>query len=270
MAGSVITVTNEKGGVGKTTMSVQIALELAERKLKVLIIDNDPSGDATTVLFGSNIPPAISHGSKPEAVSNCVKLYTEGAEFHPFHYAEFLHVIGASDQLTMFNGGELEPAYTFADNVQILTETYDIIIIDCLPSFGLLFTSAVLASGTGGLLIPLELEDLPVNAAKKVVQRLASINKRLSPASSFKVVGVLANKVSNPLSNSAKYYLSHLESFFGDSLLKTRINRTVQVADAIACQQKVGAGEKKKSKVAQQIVDLASELLKRLEALNNG
>lgn len=119
MPGKVITVTNEKGGVGKTTMSVQLALEFSERQLKVLVVDNDPSGDATLVLFGSNIPVEIRNATRPEGVANCVKLYTEGEVYLPYAISECLHVIGASDNLSLFNGGELSPAFQFADNIQI-------------------------------------------------------------------------------------------------------------------------------------------------------
>lgn len=258
--GKVIAFANEKGGVGKTTMTIQLALEFAERKLKVLLIDNDPSGNATEILFGDDLPVEIKNGTSPEGISNTYKLYTE-SEFAPYPHSEYLHIMGATDQISVFNSGDIQPIFLFSENIATLSEHYDLILIDCLPSIGQVFTASVISASNGGVLIPVELEELAVSASKKVVKRISIFSKHFNKP--FSVLGVLANKVTNPLPNSAKYYLEELQSFFGTALLKTYINRSVQVSDAIAANEKVGA-DKRKSKVVQQIHDLATEILARL------
>ncbi|RYE57136.1 MAG: hypothetical protein EOP18_03185, partial [Rhizobiaceae bacterium] len=85
-------------GVGKTTMTIQLALEFAERKLKVLLVDNDPSSNATDVLFGGSLPVEIQNGSSPEGISNTYKLYTE-SEFAPYPYSEYLPAHGRVIQI---------------------------------------------------------------------------------------------------------------------------------------------------------------------------
>ena len=113
MAGKVLAIANEKGGVGKTTCSVQLARELAARGKQVCIIDNDPSYDATSALFGDDIPEQIALGVKPEGYSNSVKLYAADSAFEPCEVTENLYVMGATDALSVLKGAELEPAYDF-------------------------------------------------------------------------------------------------------------------------------------------------------------
>lgn len=264
MAGKVQAVANEKGGVGKTTCSVQIGYELAERGNRVCIIDNDPSGDATTALCGENIPDSIRLGNKPEAVSNTIKLYSSDSEFSPLEVAENLFLMGATDALSVLKGADMEPAYDFCDSIEMLREKFDHIIIDCPPSFGLLFTSAMLASASGGVLIPMIPDDLSFKAAKKVKSRVDQMNDRMRME--LKILGIVANKVvNNPMPQSVKHYLERMDDEFGHLVFKTQVNQTVKISDAIALQEKVSSYAKTDSKAAQQIASLTDEVIARLE-----
>ncbi|MCG7879825.1 MAG: ParA family protein [Candidatus Thiodiazotropha endolucinida] len=264
MAGKVQVVVNEKGGVGKTTCSVQIAYELAERGKRVCVIDNDPSGDATTALCGANISDSIRHGNKPKAVSNTIKLYSPDSEFSPFKVAKNLFLMGATDVLSALNGTDMKPADYFRDAIERLRKEFNYIIIDCPPSFGFLLTSAMLASSSGGVLIPMIPEELSFKASKKVKSRIDKMNARIEKK--VKILGIFANKVkNNPITQSEKYYLGKMDKEYGSLVFKTRVHLTVKISDAIALQEKVSRYTKRDSKAAQQIASLTDEVIARLE-----
>lgn len=264
MPGKSIPVANEKGGVGKTTLSVQIGMVLAE-EAKVCIVDNDPSGDATTALLGENLPDSIRLGNRPEGVSNTIKLYSPEAEFKPFQITENLYLIGASDALSVVKGADLDPAYEFADSIELLREEFDYVLIDCPPSFGLLFTSAMISSTSGGVLIPMIPDDLSFKAAKKVKSRIDQMNDRMRM--NVRIIGLVPNKVvNNPMPQSVSVYLEKMQEEFGDLVFETMINQTVRISDAIAVQEKISNYAKADSKAAQQISALTQEMVKRLEA----
>ncbi|WP_116688763.1 ParA family protein [Pelagibaculum spongiae] len=265
MAGKVLAVANEKGGVGKTTCSVQLALELAELGFKVCLVDNDPSGDATTALCGNKVPTVICQGNRPEATANTIKLYSKDSEFEPLEISKNLSLLGATDALSLLKGADMEPAYDFCDSLDMLREAYDFVLIDCPPSFGLLFTAAMLGCISGGVVVPVIPDDLSFKAAKKVKNRIDQMNDRMHLG--LQIVGVLANKVvNNPMPQSVKHYLSKLKEEFGDIALDTHINQTVKISDAIALQEKVSNYAKKSSKPAKQITAVTKEILTKLES----
>ena len=268
MVGKVFAVANEKGGVGKTTITVQLGHEIADRGKKVCIIDNDPSFDATTALYGDVIPESITEGNKPGGVSNTVKLYTSGSQFEPIKVKQNLFLMGSTDALSVLKNADLDPAYEFLDSVDLLLEEFDYIIIDCAPSFGLLFTAAMIAASSkgsgGGVLIPMIPDDLSFKAAKKVTTRIAQMNKRLNL--NLRVLGVLANKVvNNPMPQSVRSYLADINDEFGPVVFNTMLHQTVKISDATSLQEKVADYARASSKAAVQITRLADEVLIRLE-----
>jgi chromosome partitioning protein len=269
MAGKVFAVANEKGGVGKTTTSVQLGHELADRGNLVCIIDNDPSYDATTAMFGDDVPVEISAGTKPEGIANAIKLYDKDSQFNPVEVKKNLYVMGSTDSLSTLKNAELDPAYDFLDSIEMMLEKFDYIIIDCAPSFGMLFTAAMIAASAedtgGGVLIPMVPDDLSFKAAKKVANRIGQMNKRLRLG--IKILGVLANKVvNNPMPQSVKWYLSQTEEMFEGAVFKSQINQTVKISDAVSLQKKVADYAKKDSKPAKQIAALADEVCDRLKS----
>lgn len=271
MAGKVFAVANEKGGVGKTTTSVQLGHELADRGNLVCIIDNDPSYDATTAMFGDDVPIAISAGNKPEGIANTIKLYDKDSQFNPVEVKKNLFVMGSTDALSTLKNADLDPAYDFLDSIEMMLEKFDYIIIDCAPSFGMLFTAAMIAAsaeGTGGgVLIPMVPDDLSFKAAKKVADRVGQMNKRLRLG--LKILGVLANKVvNNPMPQSVKWYLSQTEEMFEGAVFQAHINQTVKISDAVSLQKKVADYAKKDSKPAKQIAALTDEICERLGSNN--
>jgi chromosome partitioning protein len=263
MSGKVIAVANEKGGVGKTTCAVQLAHLLSDRGQKVCLVDNDPSGDATTSLLGEDIPDVIKVNNHAHATANTHRLYQADAEFTPLELKPTLHLMGATDVLSVLGSADLAPAYAFCDSIDLMLESYDVIIIDCPPSFGIQFTAAMLASKSGGVLIPVVPDELSVKAAKKLLARITQMTKRNELKIS--ILGVIANKIiNNPTPVSVSHYLTVMKQAFGDLLFDTQINQTVKISDAISLQENISTYAARTSKASKQMESLATEVLKRL------
>lgn len=233
MSATVLAIANEKGGVGKTTLSVQTAFELAARDNRVLLIEIDPSGDATTAFFGEDIPEEIKMGGDAATI----KLFNNDSEVHPVEVRSHLFLIGGTDHLTVIAGGDMDLAYNFCERVEQLRSDYDYIIIDCPPSFGLLFTSAMFACVYGGVVIPCVPEELAFKAAVKVAKRIAQMNSRIK--GQIRLLGVIPNKVTNPMPQSVKKYMQDMRDSFGELLFTSKLDQTVKVSDAISCQDKL-------------------------------
>ncbi|MBX2807154.1 MAG: ParA family protein [Cellvibrionaceae bacterium] len=263
MQAKVLAVANQKGGVGKSTLSVQIGFELAERGQRVCIIDNDASGDATTALCGQATPIEIRLGNRPEATANTLKLYASDEAFTPYEVTDNLFLMGATDELSLMKGADMEPAYEFCDSLELLKPAFDYIIIDCPPSFGLLFTAAMLAATSGGVLIPMVPDELSFKAATKVKGRIDQMNERMHMQ--LNIAGIVANKVANnPMPQSVSEYLSEMKDVFGGLVFNTHIHQTIRISDAISLQEKVSHYAKPSSKAARQIAALTDEIVDRL------
>lgn len=259
----VIAVLVEKGGVGKTTISVQLGRILSQNR-KVLIVDNDASFDATSALL-QDIPTEISTGKSPGATANTFKLYETDSIVHPVHITDNLHVIGASDALSLIAGIDSESVLleNFEWGINALRESYDLIIIDCPPSFGTHSIAAMRASDA--ILIPAVPEEFSFKASLKVIERVFHINKRKKV--NLCLLGIVPNKVTSPAPKSVKYYLDEMASAFGPLLTKTIIQQTVKISDAISEHKNIDSSAKN-SKAAEQFNSLADEVVARLENID--
>jgi chromosome partitioning protein len=266
--GVVISFNNEKGGVGKTTLCVQVAHMLAE-KHRVLVIDNDQSGDATRALLGGDIPPEIDKGKKIEAVANSLRLYYPDETVTPWPiYASAdnagqLWLLGANDSLSVINTDAIDIAYVFEETVSKIAAHFDFVLIDCQPTFGIRTTAAMVASDA--IVIPTKAEDFSVRAAQNMLMRVVRFKKNLRLKAS--ILGVVLNDLSNPPPASVKFHIKELEAIFGPLLMHTRISRTVQIADATANQMSVLEYAKAAAKPTQQLRQLVQEILERWEQL---
>lgn len=263
-----IAVGTEKGGVGKTTTSVQVGLELAEQGAKVLLVENDPSGDATTALFGSETPDAILYTGITPGIANTMRLYTDASDIVPFQISENFHLIGATEQLATLSGTNLDPMYTFSEGIERLAVDYDYIIIDCAPSFGITFSSAILASKGGGIVIPVLADELSFKAANRTRLRIERMNK--IAGGGLNILGVVVNRIeTNPMPVSTKYYLEQFKETFGELALDSVIHKSVKISDAISLQYKVSDYDKNpKSKPVEQIRKLTKEIVSKLGRLS--
>lgn len=262
MLGKAIVFVNEKGGVGKTALAIQTAWELAAKNKKVCLIDNDPSGDATTSLFGDDLPEDITNVNLAEGIANTQNLYIADADFHPYAFNKNFDVFGADDRLRSLPQADLEPAFLFSESVEALLEYYDYVIIDCPPSFSMEFTAGIIASKFGGIVIPAFLEELAYKATSKVIERVKRIKRQTNGQQ--KIAGIILNNVRNPMPKSQQGYEQLFREDFANLVFKQKMFQSVKVPEAIALQDKLSTVAGKSAKVSKDLAVVVKEIIKRI------
>ncbi len=223
----IIAMCNQKGGVGKTTTSINMSAALAEYGRKVLLIDFDPQGalsaglginahDATTIydlMLDRTIDPhtAIQHTDNPN-----------------------LDVIPANIELSaaeMKLVNEIAREQILAKILKQVADDYDAIIIDCQPSLGLLTVNALTAAH--GVIIPLATEFFALRGVAILEDIIGKVKEGLNPA--LQLDGILATMVDTRTLHSREV-LERLKEAFGDKLFKSVVHRTVKFPDATVAQ----------------------------------
>lgn len=219
----ILTITNQKGGVGKTTTAVNLAASLAATKKRVLMIDLDPQGNAT---MGSG-------ADKHQLEASIYEVLTEQAEAEQALLRDLpcgYHLIGANGDLTAAEVELLQlPRREFRLKMALLPllEQYDFILIDNPPSLNLLTVNALAASD--GVIIPMQCEYYALEGISALVGTIDKINKRLNPK--LKIEGILRTMF-DPRMSLTKDVSDHLMEYFGGRVYRTVIPRNVRLAEA--------------------------------------
>ncbi|GMA50752.1 sporulation initiation inhibitor protein Soj [Alicyclobacillus contaminans] len=251
-SGRVIAVANQKGGVGKTTTSVNLAACIANLGKRVLLIDIDPQGNTTSGI-----------GVNKADVRYCV--YDVIINDVPIHEAilptqvENLRVLPATIQLA---GAEIELVPTISREVRLrraiqpLRQEFDYIVIDCPPSLGLLTVNALTAADS--VLIPIQCEYYALEGLSQLLNTIRLVQKHLN--TSLEVEGVLLTML-DARTNLGIQVIEDVKKFFRDKVYRTVIPRNVRLSEAPSHGQPIIFYDPK-SKGAETYMDLAKEVVK--------
>ncbi|HWJ85985.1 MAG TPA: AAA family ATPase [Cellulomonas sp.] len=220
----VIAMCNQKGGVGKTTTTINLAAALAEYGRRVLVVDFDPQGAASVGL-------GISPHELDRTVYNLLmerdasihdlirETATPGLDLLPAN----IDLSAAEVQLV----GEVARESVLARVLRPVLDDYDVVLVDCQPSLGLLTVNALTAAH--GVLIPLACEFFALRGVALLVETIEKVRDRLNPR--LEVDGILATMY-DPRTLHAREVVARVHEAFGDTLLHTVIGRTVKFPDA--------------------------------------
>lgn len=235
----VLTVSNQKGGVGKTSTSVNLAVALAKQGLQVLVIDNDPQGNASTAL-------GVPHSSEVDGVYDVLVDEMElEAVVVPSPESERLVVAPATIDLA---GAEIELVSMVAREQRLgrALDQYakaresaglprlDYVFIDCPPSLGLLTINAFVAATE--VIIPIQCEYYALEGLSQLLSNIEMIQKHLNPE--LKVSTILMTMYDGR-TNLASQVAEEVRSHFPETVLTTMIPRSVRISEAPSYQQSV-------------------------------
>ncbi len=220
----IIALCNQKGGVGKTTTTINLGAALADYGRKVLVVDFDPQG-AASVGLGVN-PNALDTTiynllmERSVTFADVVRSTTvEGLDLLPAN----IDLSAAEVQLV----GEVARESILSRVLRQAEEDYDVILVDCQPSLGLLTVNALTAAH--GVLIPLECEFFALRGVALLIETVEKVRDRLNPR--LQVDGILAT-MHDPRTLHSREVLARVNEAFGDQLLHTVIGRTVKFPDS--------------------------------------
>ena len=220
----IIALTNQKGGVGKTTSAVNIAASLAVSEIKTLLIDMDPQANTTTGI--AEIIEKRAENTIYETLVDEIPI-KDTITKTTFNYLDAIlstnDLVGAEIELVSVIARELELKKALAKVKRI----YDYIIIDCPPSLGLLTLNSLTAANA--LIIPIQAEYYALEGLGQLLNTIRLVQQHLNK--NLKIAGVLITMFDSRL-NLSKQVLGEVKGYFGDKLYNTVIHRNVRLGEA--------------------------------------
>jgi chromosome partitioning protein len=256
----LIVITNQKGGVGKTTTAINLSAACAEAGKRVLLIDLDPQSNSSLSFID---PDGVNGGA--------YELFTEKERpFSEFIYptgVDRLDLVPAKINLAKLEAklvGDFDAIYRLRDRIDEIRENYDLIFIDTPPTLGLITVNALVAANY--FLIPIQSSYFAMEGTDDLLETVEKIRSRPNPELSL--LGVLVTLMDRRTA-IAKDVESYIRNNFGDKTFETVITRSVRLEEAPAHKKSI-FDYAPKSSGAEEYAKLSEEVLKRVEARTAG
>jgi len=225
----IIAITNQKGGVGKTTTTVNLGIALARKGKRILLVDGDPQGDLTTSL-------GYDGDSISATLSNLMQSVIEDTPGNPqdivLHHAEGIDLIPSNLELsgmdmklvTVFNREN-----TLKNCLAEIKDNYDYVLIDCMPSLGMITVNSLVAADS--VIIPMQAQYLSAKGMTQLVTTISRIKRQMNP--NLEIKGILPTLVDNR-TRISKQTIAAIRENYGEHVrvFKTAIPLAVCLADA--------------------------------------
>ncbi|MFC1809325.1 ParA family protein [Candidatus Omnitrophota bacterium] len=214
---------NQKGGVGKTTTAINLAAGVSEKGFKVLIIDLDPQGNATS---GLGVEKSACKATTYDVIVNDYPIQEVAIETG----FKNISLVPATPSLS---GAEVELVsqygreFVLQNKLESIVDQYDYIFIDCPPSLGLLTVNALVASDA--IIVPLQCEYYALEGLGQLLNTFNLIRERLNEK--LEICGVVLN-LADFRTNLTNQVIEEVKNYFGDKVFKTIVPRSVRVSEA--------------------------------------
>src|SRR4030081_2633690 len=239
---AIITVANQKGGVGKTTTAINLSAALAHRSKRTLLIDLDPQANSTIAFYDSG-----------EIATSMFDVLSD-------HRAEMASVVKATKDPMLFLGpGQFDAPFKLKDALAPIQKGYDYIVLDTPPSLGILTVNALVASTH--LLVPIQAAYFAIEGTDDLLETYERIRARPNPG--LKVLGVVIT-LFDKRTNISKDTHGQIRSVFGEVLFKTKITKNVRLEESPAYKETILTFAPK-SPGAVEYKKLAGEVIQRVE-----